>query len=158
MTRILVLICAVLAGVAEAAVYRCEVQGRTVYTDHPCAAGAAPHALPELSRVPSETASDLAEQFDERREQDLKDKRKSDAEWLKAHESRRAIEARMREAAREGQVLKDMTPDQVRRALGGPDEVERGADGEQWVYGNGKSRRTVVFKQGRVVRISGKKP
>lgn len=158
MLRIGVLSCCLLVGAAEAAVYRCEVQGRTVYTDHPCAAGAEPHALPELSTVPSTTASDLAEQFDQRREQDLKDKRKDDAEWLKAHEARRAEEARMSEAARAGQVLKDMTPDQVRRALGGPDQVERGADGEQWVYGSGKTRRTVVFKQGRVVRISGKKP
>lgn len=157
MPRIGALICCLVVVSVEAEVYRCEVAGKSVYTDKPCAAGAEPHAMPGLSTVPSEADADLVKQYDQRREQDLKDKRKEDAEWLKAHEARRAEEERMSAAAAAGRVLKDMSADQVRLALGGPDEVERSADGEEWVYGSGKARQSIVFKQGRVVRISGKK-
>ena len=157
MPRIWALIWCLAMPPLEAAVYRCEVAGQLVYTDKPCAAGVAPHAMPGLSTVPSGADADLAKQYDQRRQQDLTDKRKDDAEWLKAYEMRRAEDERMGAAAAEGRVLKDMSADQVRRALGGPDEVARSADGEEWIYGSGKTRQAIVFKQGRVVRISGKK-
>lgn len=143
--------------VAGAEVYRCEVKGSPVYTDKPCRAGAVPRALPPLGTIPpAETAKlpprhALTGAARSARE-------KSDAAWLKQHEARRAQEARMSPAIAEGRVLKDMTPDQVRRALGGPDEVTRRAGSEEWIYGSGKSRQVVLIEKGRVTRISGRKP
>lgn len=128
---------------AQAEVYRCLVEGRPMYTDRPCAAGAVPHALPDISALPSPGASDLAREHDARRERELETRRQNDAAWLDDHAERK--------------VLKDMSADEVRRALGSPDEVERSGSREQWAYGAGKQRRTVVFEAGKVVKQTGKK-
>lgn len=141
---------------AEAVVYRCEVDGKPVYTDKPCAAGVAPHPMPQISTVPAAGDSDLAKEHDARIERSRKARDQEDAVWLKSHEARKAEEARMNAAIVERKVLKEMTPDQVRRALGSPDQVERGSGAEEWVYGSGKTKRTVLIENGRVVKISGR--
>lgn len=142
--------------VAEAAVYRCMVDGKPTYTDQPCGAGARPHAMPGISTVPSVGESDLAKDFDARRERESEAKEKDDKAWLEDHAERKETEARMNAAIAERKVLKDMSPDQVRRALGSPDEVERKGSSEEWIYGTGKQRRTVQFEGGKVVRSSAK--
>lgn len=142
---------------AQAEVYRCMVEGRAMYTDRPCAAGAVPHALPDISALPSPGASDLAREHDARRERELETRRQNDAAWLDDHAERKAREVRMAAAIAERKVLKDMSADEVRRALGSPDEVERSGSREQWAYGAGKQRRTVVFEAGKVVKQTGKK-
>lgn len=141
----------------EAAVYRCEIGGSPVYTDRPCAAGVAPHAMPQISTVPAAGDSDLAKDHDARIERGRKARDKDDAAWLKAHEETKDRAARMRAAIAEKKVLKDMTPDEVRRALGSPDEVERENGREEWVYGSGKARQVVVIEDGRVVKIPARK-
>ncbi|MGQ0701246.1 MAG: DUF4124 domain-containing protein [Panacagrimonas sp.] len=158
MRRALALLLTLLAALSvQAAVYRCEVDGKPVYTDKPCAAGATPHPLPQFGTMPAARDANLAGDRDQRQEQQRKSRHKDDADWLKAHEARKAEEVRMNAAIAEGQVLKDMSADQVRRALGSPDEIERKSGVEEWSYGSGKTRQTVVIENGRVLRIAGKK-
>jgi hypothetical protein len=137
---------------AHAAVYRCEVQGRPVYTDKPCAPGAQPHAMAPIGAVPAAPASDLAAAHEARRERQLERRERADEAWLEAHAERRKRDATMGAAAARGKVLKDMSADEVRRALGGPDQVSREDGREEWTYGSGKQRRTVVLEGGKVVR------
>lgn len=141
----------------EAAVYRCEIDSKLVFTDQPCAAGAAAHQMPLITTVPAAGDADLAKEHDARIERGRVARDKEDAAWLKEHEESKAQEARMDAAIAEKKALKDMTPDQVRRALGSPDEVERKAGSEEWVYGSGKAKQAVLIENGRVVRISGRK-
>lgn len=135
---------------ADAAVYRCVVEGRPVYTDQPCGAQAAPYKLPGIHSLPAGEEADLSRDHDERLDRERASHKKEDAAWLKEHESAKAEEERMRAAIAEHKVLKGMSSDQVRRALGGPDEVERGAGTEQWTYGSGKTRKVISFENDRV--------
>lgn len=156
--RCLLVLC-VLAAIpaAEAAVYRCEVEQKPVYTDRPCAAGTAPHELPVISVLPSPGEADLVADHDARRERHLKSKTGDDAKWLKDHRKRKATDERLSAAAADHKVLKDMSADQVRRALGSPDEVKRKDGVERWTYVDGKQRRTVVLQNGRVSSTGGPK-
>ncbi|MGQ0618828.1 MAG: hypothetical protein ACT4QA_02755 [Panacagrimonas sp.] len=142
-----------------ATVYRCDVAGKPVYTDKPCTAGAAPHAMPSIGTMPAVDAdASLGKAYDQREEESRQSREQADAAWLKLHEARKAEDARLNAAIAEGRVVKDMSPDQVRRVLGSPDELERRPGGiEEWSYGSGKARQVVVIEGGRVVRISGKK-
>lgn len=142
---------------AGAAVYRCEVGGKPVFTDQPCAAGARPHALEPLNTLPAAADADLAKAHDTRAEKERRARDKDDAAWLKSHEAAKEREARINAAVAGKKVLKDMNPDEVRRALGSPDEVERREGREEWIYGSGKTRQTVVIENGRVVKIPSRK-
>lgn len=150
MRRCLALCWVLLALPADAAVYRCEVNGRPVYTDQPCGPNAAPHRLPAILSVPAGDAADLARDSDARAERERAAHRNKDAAWLKSHEAAKAENARMDAAIAEHKVLKGMSADQVRRALGRPDEVERGPGTEQWTYGSGKARQIIDFENDRV--------
>ena len=144
------LLCLLLALPAHAAVYRCEVEGRKLYLDRPCEAGGRPHALPALGVMPAGGEVDLAMEHDARRDRQRAARDQDDAAWLKAHRARKAVESRMNAAISEHRVLKDMSADQVRRALGSPDEVKRNNGVERWTYVEGKKRRTVVLEDGKV--------
>lgn len=154
---ILFVVAATTSANARADVYRCMVKGAPVYTDKPCEPGAQPHALPALGAVPPAERVKIPSGHDSRNAARAA-RDKSDAAWLKQHEARKAQDARMNAAISEGRVLRDMTPDQVRRALGSPDDVERQSGSEEWVYGTGRNRQTVFIENGRVTRISGRKP
>ena len=150
------LLCAVLTliwalpTVLRAEVYRCQVEGRTVFTDRPCAAGATPHDLPPLGRIPAGEASDLVEAYDERRSRARESRSRDNARWLEQYHDEKAQAERFEAAIRDHRTLKGMTPDHVRRALGSPDEIDRGSGTETWFYGIGKKRRTVVFADGQL--------
>lgn len=151
----------ILIGIARgpvlAEVYRCEADGKTVYTDQPCAAGAEPVALPPLGRVPAGEASDLADAYDERMDRRRESRKREDARWLQSHRARKEETARFDAAVREKRVLKGMGADHVRRALGSPDDIERAEGRETWTYGTGsKRRRTLVFEDGRLTADRGK--
>lgn len=150
MRRCVALWWVLLALPADAAVYRCEVNGRPVYTDQPCAPNAAPHELPGILSLPAGEEADLAGDYDARAERERASRRKEDAAWLRSHAATKAEKARMDAAIAEHKVLKGMSADQVRRALGRPDEVERGAGTEQWTYGSGKTRQVIDFENDRV--------
>lgn len=141
-----------LENTAYGAVFRCAVEGRTLYTDKPCRAGDSPHALPWLGVVPAGEQADLATDHDTRRERVRDARQRDDAEWLEAHASRQATDRRMESAIREKRTAPGMSADQVRRALGRPDAVKRERNGEErWTYRDGRKRQTVRLRQGKVV-------
>lgn len=161
MPRSLATWCALLllAGSAQAGVYRCEVEGRKVYLDRPCKAGDQPHELPKIGVMPSVGEADLSGDHDAREARLKAVHEKNDAEWLKQHAKRRSTESQMNAAAADRRVVKDMSADQVRRSLGSPDEVKRKDGVERWTYEDGKKRRTVVLKDGKVTGTgAGKRP
>jgi hypothetical protein len=155
------------AGLALAAgaepVYKCEKDGKFVYTDQPCAPDAQPHALPSAIVVkPSgKSERELAKQHDARIRRDRAQRDKSDAAWVKEHESRKDREARVREAIIEHRAIKGMSADEVRQALGEPDKVSRsesyGSDKETWTYREDGATRSVNFKNGEVSSIGARK-
>lgn len=154
--RCLLLPCLLLAcATCPAAVYRCEAEGRTLYTDRPCAAGARPHVLPAIGRLPAGEEADLAAAHDARRAQRRQERERADAAWLKAHAGRKAQAARVEAAIAERRVVKDMTPDQVRRALGSPDEVQRKDGRERWTWSQDGRRSSVVMEECKVVGTPG---
>lgn len=140
------------AGAASAQVYRCEVDGKTVFTDRACAAGSVPHELPPLGQMPAGEAADLAEDYDERRGRERENRDRANARWLQEHQRRKAEAERFEAAIRDGRTLKGMTPDHVRRALGRPDDIERSATSETWIYDDGRRRRALVFRDGQLSR------
>ena len=144
---------ALAAGPALADVYRCRVDGVTVFTDRPCG-DAAPLALPPPTMIPRGDEA-AARDYDRRIEAGRRARDEADAEWLDGHEARKAQQERSRSARIAGTVVEGMLSGDVRALLGSPDEV-RGSDaGEQWLYrsGNGVTR-TITFRDGAVARVS----
>jgi hypothetical protein len=142
----------VLSLTSEAAVYRCEQGGRTVYTDTPCAAGSEPIAERQPTSIAADGDADLAAAHDERRERELDLRSTADAQWLRLHEDRRAEAARVRQGLVEGRVVAGMSAADVRHVRGAPDSIEpgAGAGGERWVYRRDRKREVVQFENGRV--------
>jgi len=154
----------VLSGPAGAKpVYKCEEKGNITYTDQPCTPGARPAELPGLivGVPPTRSEQDLARAHDARMQRARAERERDDAEWLKQHANRKDREARVRKAIIEHRVIKSMTFDEVRRALGEPDEVQGGdsygTDKASWVYLGDGQRRTVNFKDGQVTSTTGRK-
>lgn len=143
-------------------VYKCEEKGVITYTDQPCSAGARQQALPPLVVVqpPSEAERARARAHDARLAQERAERDRGDAEWLKQHHNRRDREARVRKAILEHRVIKSMTRDEVKQALGEPDQIEGGdsygTPKETWTYLLDGQRRTVNFKDGEVTTTARK--
>ncbi len=158
---------AVLAGLlvvlpAAGQVYRCQVDGRTVYTDRACTPESTPLALPPLQDVPADGVNHSAvRRFNERAAAQAQAQRQADAAWLADYEVRRQREQAVRTALVHGDVIRGMTPAEVRRAWGAPTR-ESGKMGKSatWVYVNGRARRSVSFTDGIVsaVRYSERAP
>ena len=149
--------------VTHAEVYRCEKDGKVIYTDQPCNAGAQPHDLPEAIVVqpPSKSERDLAKQHDARLQRDKSTRDKSDAKWLKEHQHKKDRAERVRAAIIRHDVIKGMTAAEVRSALGDPDKVVRsesdGSPKETWTYSDDAGSRTVNFKNDEVSGSSKRK-
>jgi hypothetical protein len=143
-------------------VYKCEEKGVITYTDQPCAAGARQQPLPPLVVVqpPGRLERERARDRDAQLARDRAERDRSDAEWLKRHHERRDREARVRKAIIEHRVIKSMTRDEVKQALGEPDRVaggdSYGSAKETWTYVDESGRRTVNFKDGEVTTTSRK--
>lgn len=141
-------------------VYRCEEGGAITYTDQPCAPGAAARQLPAVIVVTPPPASQraLAREHDARLARDRAERDRADAEWLKQHGNRRDREARVRKAILAHKVIRGMTMDEVRQALGEPDDVSGGetfgSDKESWTYTDSGGTRTVNFKNREVTTTS----
>jgi hypothetical protein len=149
---------ALLPTVVFAQIYRCDRDGAPLYTDHPCAPGAAPAQLPMLNSGGAADAGQngLAQRFDAEAAQATAARDKADAAWLKHYRRGQARQASIRRGLMEGRVVKGMTRDQVRSLLNAPDRVQ-GEDQprERWTYAEpGRRRRTVTFKDGLVVADS----
>jgi hypothetical protein len=76
---------------------------------------------------------------------------KADAAWVAAHQAEVANADRIRRAEIENRVVKGMTQDQVERILNEPTRVEHSLSVERWIYQNGRTRRTIGFRDGLVV-------
>ena len=160
---VVVVLAYVLSGAAGAKpVYKCEEKGQITYTDQPCSAGARATELPGLivAEPPTRSQRELARAHDARMEQMRTERDRDDAEWLKQHGNRKDREARVRKAIVEHKVIKSMTFDEVKQALGEPDRVDSGdsygTDKATWIYADGGQQRTVNFKNGEVISTTRK--
>ena len=148
---LLVWLCLQASG-AQAEVYRCEQDGLRVYSDRPCGADAEAIPLAPIGRMPAQTASPLEGAYEARRARQQALRRRANQAWLDAHQQRRAREAAVRQAQFEKRVIAGMSEDEVRRAIGSPDEVRRSGASRIWLYtGRGRERR-LRFEAGRLVR------
>ncbi len=159
--RIAVCVMALLAMPASAdSVYKCEKDGKIVYTDQPCSRQAQPHELPDAIVItpPAQSERELARQHDARIARVRSARNQADAKWLKDHEAKKDYEQRVRTAIIEHEIIKGMSADDVRRAAGEPDKVTRseshGSPKESWTYTSGGETRTVNFKNGEVSSIT----
>jgi hypothetical protein len=142
-------------------VYKCEEGGTVTFTDQPCSPDAAAAILPGLivAEPPTSSQRDLARSWDERNARATAERDRTDAEWLRQHHGRKDREQRVRKAMIEHRVVKGMTFDEVKQALGEPDRVAAGDS-----YGTGKAtwtyddpNRIVNFKDGQVTTTSSRK-
>lgn len=143
---------------AQAAVYRCEAQGRVLFTDRPCHAGAAPQTIRTPNTMDGRAGLALAREYDRRIRREQRARDRADAGWLEQHEQRKAKAARLREGRVLRKPVAGMSPADVRQVLGEPDRTAR-VDGEddtheRWTYERGDgSRATVSFSGGEVVKV-----
>ncbi len=145
-----------LSSAAPAEVYRCIKGGIKVFTDEPCSRQAQPHQLPALSTVPSIEGVDLAGQYDARIDQGRHQRDQQDKAWLKQHREGQARDKRNRAAIADKRVLKGMSANETRLALGSPDEVEYSGGIERWIYRRGNKRRVVSLSNGEVTSTGGR--
>lgn len=143
---------------AQAQVYRCEQDGAVRYTDKPCSNKAKPIDLPDPIVVPAGPKADLLGEAERRREAQRKARDQADAEWVEAHEARKAEEDRLRTARITRTVVEGMSPGDVRRIHGEPAVVSKreSASGarETWSYVlDGDRRLHVTFSEGRVSSV-----
>lgn len=138
-------------------VYKCEEGGKITFTDQPCSPGAQATTMPGLvvAEPPAKSQGELARAWDARIGRERAERDRADAEWLKQHRGRKDREARVRRAIIEHKVIKSMTFDEVKQALGEPDHIDTGdsfgSAKTTWTYERDGSRRTVNFKNGEVI-------
>ncbi len=150
---------------AQADIYRCEQNGRTVYTDRPCAgeridpelatrAGAGdPAAQASRSRHEAAAKTETTRRWQQEDAAADAQQRKADAEWLAHYAKEKQIE----DAFQRREVVAGMTRDQVRLILGTPDRVgkEASAQGqdEHWEYPDrGTGAATAIFRDGKLLK------
>lgn len=155
---VVVLALCLCASAVRAEVYRCEGPKGAVYTDRPCAAGAAPAQLAPATVVDTVTNEALAREWDERIERERAAGRAANEAWREDHERRDKDKRAIRKALRERRVIKGMSERDVRGLLGQPDASERDAgpkgDKEKWTYTRDDgSTQTVSFVDGKVSAV-----
>ena len=142
-------------GTADAEVYRCSSGGSVVYTDRPCEAYAEPAELAPIGRVPAQDRQDLEQAFDARRARRLKSRSEHDQRWLETHQARQARADRVRQAQFNKQVIQGMNEDEVRGAIGSPDEIRRSGARQTWIYHQQKHKLALGFESGFLHSIKG---
>ena len=144
----------------RADVYRCQQDGRTTYTDHPCAAGAEPAELPSVTTVaPAAHAKRLADQYDREAARAAGEQRRARIAEDERYQKQHAQDQAIRKALVEHRVIKGMTPADVRRVLHSPSRIENeGGVSERWIYEDGGEHRTVTFRNGVVSADTTRKP
>lgn len=141
--------------VAHATVYHCVSGGQQVYTDIPCTPESQPAQLPRINRAdPATDSGGLARQFDHDAAHAHKRRDHDNAAWLETYQAKKARDAAIRKGLVEGRVVEGMTPTDVERVLGVPaSTLGSKAAPRRWSYRNGRARKTVAFKNGRVSSI-----
>lgn len=112
------------AAASAQSVYRCTVDGRTVFQDRPC------HGSSIDDNVIDATP------------------RTSGLGGISAGTQNLAAQAKNRKLIAERKVREGMSADQVRQSWGAPTNINRSSDGrEQWVYQRGPGRAQYVYMQ-----------
>lgn len=159
MIRLLAFAAALLAGGADAAVFRCDRGGHLEFSDHACEAGQDPVAVARpnsMDVTPGEAR--LAAIYDREMAARRQKWRSESAATEKASRLRRQNEDRIREAAMHRRIAVGMTPLQVTSILGEPSGVTSGESekgkSETWTFRDGNIAHTVQFKDGKVSSVS----
>ena len=148
------------SSAAQAQVYKCEVKGRTTYTDKPCNKDAVPMDFSPLTRIDSTRGEkELAKDWDQRVARDKKARDKADKQWIEQHDAASEKAERIRKGRVENKIVKGMTQEQVREVAGEPDKqlTQEGKDVqvEIWSYKpDSGPQRTVSFKNGEVINVT----
>ena len=155
------LLIAVLPECLHAQIYRCEKDSVTVYSDKPCAPDAKPAKLPPAVVIPAGEKADLLRDAELREQRESKAEQRADkaeVEWQQSHAAGKADAERIREARVSREVVKGMTPADVRRVLGEPTLVSNNTSGktprETWSYAERDNKRVhVTFTEGVVSAV-----
>jgi hypothetical protein len=147
---------------ATAGIFRCEIDGKPVFSDKPCVAGAAPLDLPPVNTIQySREDRALAKAHDQRGSDERETREKANSEWHQAYQARKMREAEVRQGQLKGEVVNGMTPAQVRNLMGEPDhasvQTSDSSDKESWTYRDGNSTATVQFRNGQVAGVTKRK-
>jgi hypothetical protein len=119
-------------------IYRCQVDGATVFSDKPCGAAAERIDVPPPMIMPAGPKVDLLGEAERRDQRAAERKAKADAEWNAEYEARKAHEEKIRAARIADAIVTGMTPDEVRRLRGDPVTVATSQGGKSqrmtWSY------------------------
>ena len=140
------------AAVAE--VYRCTQDGRTVYTDRPCSAEAAPADLPPIQVTPAGKSANLAAEHDARIREGRERRDAADAKFVQVEEARQARAKKIRKAIIDRRAEVGMTASELDSALGAPDARSGEGGRERWTWNENDHRLTVTLRDGHVTSIS----
>ena len=149
--RLLLPLLTVLALPAEAAVYKCTVDGQTQYSDKPCSPASTPAELPALTTMQPARPSTLSQQYDQDLARDQKARDAADAAYVKQQRAETTRAALARDAIIHHRVHKGMTRAEVASALGSPDSTD--ALGRS-TYQDGNRQVIVSFENDRASHIS----
>ena len=158
--RIIAMLLMLSAGAAHAAIYKCEMDGKTVHTDRPCAAHAEPEQVraPNSMEGPSAAGRKMAKDYDRDAASDKKVRDQANAQWVKQHEAEEGNRERVRKGIVERKAVRGMTEAELRQALGNPAHVGRTDTSkgitERWEYelDNGNTQ-TVTVSNGEVTAV-----
>lgn len=151
MRKPLWLLALLLPAAAQAEVYRCTQDGRTIYTDTPCAADAAPAELPALNR-----SADLAAEHDRALQEGKKKRDAADARFVKEQAEKQARARKIRQAILDHRAEVGMSASELDSALGAPDQRSGDNGRETWIYQEDGYRLSVKLRDGQVSAISKK--
>lgn len=156
MRKPLWLLALLLPAAAQAEVYRCTQDGRTVYTDTPCAPDAAPAQLPVLNRSAAGASADLAAEHDRALQEGKKKRDAADARFVKEQAEKQARAKRIRQAILDHRPELGMSASELDSALGAPDQRSGDNGRETWTYLEDGYRLSLKLRDGQVTAISKK--
>jgi len=119
-------------------IYRCQIDGRTVFSDKPCGAAAERIDVPPPMIMPAGPKADLLGEAERRDQAAAARKAQAEAEWTAEYEARKAQEEKLRAARIADEIVTGMTPEDVRRLRGDPVTVATSQSGKSqrmtWSY------------------------
>jgi hypothetical protein len=138
------------APAAWAEVYRCTVDGKTIYTDKPCQPGAAPTTLPPITSIDRQpTSTPMTRQFDVDARREAASNHNANSARLDAYAAQKAHDDAVRSATIAHRVIMGMTVSEVRQSIGEPTRIDfEGTPNERWIYQNGRDCHTLSFANG----------
>lgn len=153
-------ICVVMCAnnsVAEAAVYKCIEDGKTVYSQQPCSVNPETVRItssPKANELTSPKKSWLTQQADERAAREAAEREHAFKEADKRYQAEK-VKENLADAARGDNVKVGMDAAMVERAWGKPqrrnNSLDRSGQFEQWVYERDRYTRDYIYLRNGVV-------